>query len=105
MIQNHLLQLIGLIAMEPPASMEPKAIRDEIKKVFQSFRPIKENQAANFTVRGQYLESHINGKEIKGYRNEEGVEKNSKTETFAAIKFYIYNWRWGGIPFYIRTGK
>lgn len=105
MVQNHLLQLVGLIAMEPPASLEPKAIRDEIKKVFLSFRPLEEKQVADFTVRGQYVASHINSKEIIGYREEDGVVEDSKTETFAAIKFFIDNWRWGGIPFYIRTGK
>lgn len=105
MIQNHLLQIVGLIAMEPPASLEADAIREEIKKVFQSFRPINENEVAKFAIRGQYLSSKIKGKEILGYREEDGVPNDSKTETFAALKFYIDNWRWGGIPFYIRTGK
>ena len=105
MIQNHLLQIVGLIAMDPPASLEADAIREEIKKVFQSFRPINENEVAKFAIRGQYLSSKIKGKEILGYREEDGVPNDSKTETFAALKFYIDNWRWGGIPFYIRTGK
>ena len=105
MIQNHLLQLVGLIAMEPPASLEASAIRNEINKVFQALRPIKEGEINNHVIRGQYLESKIKGKKVIGYREEEGVPEDSKTETFAAIKFYIDNWRWGGIPFYIRTGK
>lgn len=105
MIQNHLLQIVGLIAMEPPASLEADAIREEIKKVFQSLRPIKKNEVSKFAIRGQYLASKIKGEEVSGYREEEGVPNDSKTETFAALKFYIDNWRWGGIPFYIRTGK
>lgn len=105
MIQNHLLQIVGLIAMEPPASLEAQAIRDEIKKVFQAFRPVGENEVSKYAVRGQYISSKIMGEQVKGYREEEGVPADSKTETFAAIKFYIDNWRWGGIPFYLRTGK
>ena len=105
MIQNHLLQLVGLIAMEPPASLEAAAIRSEINKVFQALRPIKDDEITDHVIRGQYLASTIKGNKVKGYREEEGVPENSKTETFAAIKFYIDNWRWGGIPFYIRTGK
>lgn len=105
MIQNHLLQIVGLIAMEPPASLEADSIREEIKKVFQSFRPIKKDEVAKYSIRGQYVESKIKGVEVPGYREEEGVPGDSKTETFAALKFYIDNWRWGGIPFYIRTGK
>lgn len=105
MIQNHLLQFVGLIAMEPPASLEADSIREEIKKVFQSLRPIKKNEVTKFAIRGQYVASKIKGEEVSGYREEEGVPNDSKTETFAALKFYIDNWRWGGIPFYIRTGK
>ena len=105
MIQNHLLQIVGLIAMEPPASLEADSIREEIKKVFQSLRPIKKNEVSKFAIRGQYVASKIKGDEVPGYREEEGVPNDSKTETFAALKFYIDNWRWGGIPFYIRTGK
>ena len=105
MIQNHLLQIVGLIAMEPPASLEADSIREEIKKVFQSLRPIKKNEVSKFAIRGQYLASKIKGEKVLGYREEKGVSNNSKTETFAALKFYIDNWRWGGIPFYIRTGK
>lgn len=105
MIQNHLLQVVGLVAMEPPSSLEPISIRNEILKVFQSFREIKEEEVNQYTIRGQYLSSKIKGESVAGYREEKGVLSISTTETFAAIKFYIDNWRWGGIPFYVRTGK
>jgi glucose-6-phosphate 1-dehydrogenase len=105
MLQNHLLQMAGLVAMEPPSSLDSRAIRNETLKVFQSLRPIKEEEVAFVAIRGQYVESKIKGKKVHGYRDEEGVDPNSKTETYAALKFYIDNWRWGGVPFYIRTGK
>lgn len=105
MVQNHLLQLTGLIAMEPPASMDADAIRNETVKVLQSLRPLSEEEVNNHTLRGQYVGSTINDRKIKGYREEKGVPPDSETETFAALKFYIDNWRWGGVPFYIRTGK
>lgn len=105
MVQNHLLQIVGLIAMEPPSSLEPLAIRNEILKVFQSFRPIKNEEVKKTAIRGQYLASTIKGEHAIGYREEKGVDPHSSTETYAALKFYIDNWRWGGIPFYIRTGK
>lgn len=105
MVQNHLLQIVGLVAMEPPSSLEPLAIRNEILKVFQSFRPINPDDVIHIADRGQYLESKIKGETAKAYRDEKGVDPHSTTETYAAIKFYIDNWRWGGIPFYIRTGK
>ncbi len=105
MIQNHLLQLVGLIAMEPPAAMNSDAIRNETVKVLQSIRPIREEDVPDIAIRGQYLASTIKGEKVKGYREEVGVHPDSKTETYAALKFYIDNWRWGGVPFYIRTGK
>jgi glucose-6-phosphate 1-dehydrogenase len=105
MVQNHLLQVAAFTAMESPSSLEPDSIRYEILKVFQSLRPIKQEDVSTHAIRGQYLQSSIKGKKISGYREEEGVNPNSVTETFAAIKFYIDNWRWGGVPFYIRTGK
>lgn len=105
MIQNHLLQVVGLIAMEPPSSLEPFAIRTEILKVFQSLHPIKIEDVSHVAVRGQYISSVIDNEYIKGYREEEHINPESRTETYAAIKFYIDNWRWGGVPFYIRTGK
>ena len=105
MVQNHLLQVVGLTAMESPSSLEPIAIRNEILKVFQSLRPIKNDDVKNVAIRGQYLSSKIKGEIALGYREEEGVNPESVTETFAALKFYIDNWRWGGVPFYVRTGK
>jgi glucose-6-phosphate 1-dehydrogenase len=105
MVQNHLLQVAAFAAMESPSSLEPMAIRNEILKVFQSLRPIRKADVKTHAIRGQYLASHIKKKAIPGYRDEEGVDPNSMTETFAALKFYIDNWRWGGVPFYIRTGK
>ena len=105
MLQNHLLQMVGLVAMEPPSSLDSKAIRNETLKVFQSLRPISENEVSKVAIRGQYVSSIVRGKQIVGYREENGVNPNSKTETYAALKFYVDNWRWGGVPFYIRTGK
>jgi len=105
MVQNHLLQVVGLTAMESPSSLEPIAIRNEILKVFQSLRPIKNDDVKNVAIRGQYLSSKIKGEIALAYREEEGVNPESVTETFAALKFYIDNWRWGGVPFYVRTGK
>ncbi|SFF07701.1 glucose-6-phosphate dehydrogenase [Sunxiuqinia elliptica] len=105
MVQNHLLQLVGMVAMEPPVIIEADAIRNEVLKVFQSLRPILEDEVANYVIRGQYIESHIKGNLVKGYRQEDGVNPESRTETFMAMKFFIDNWRWAGVPFYIRTGK
>lgn len=105
MLQNHLLQLVGFVAIEPPVVIEADAIRNEIVKVFQSLRPIPEEQVAEFVIRGQYTSSTIKGEQVKGYREEQGVDPDSRTETFVAMKFFIDNWRWGGVPFYIRTGK
>ncbi|NOX67387.1 MAG: glucose-6-phosphate dehydrogenase, partial [Chlorobi bacterium] len=105
MVQNHLLQLVSLIAMEPPSSMDSESIRNETEKVLQSIRKIEEKDVAKYVIRGQYIASTVKGEKLRGYREEEGVDSESKTETYAALKFYIDNWRWGGIPFYIRTGK
>ncbi len=105
MVQNHLLQLVGLIAMEPPSSMDSESIRNETEKVLQSIRKIDEKDVSKFVIRGQYIASTVKGDKYIGYREEKGVNPDSKTETYAALKFYIDNWRWGGIPFYIRTGK
>lgn len=105
MLQNHLLQLVGLVAMEPPPLISSDAIRNEVLKVFQSFRPIEGKSIREQVIRGQYVESHVRGEVMEGYRNEAGVSKRSRTETFVAMKLFIDNWRWGGVPFYIRTGK
>ena len=105
MVQNHLLHLVGFIAMEPPSSIDSTSIRNELVKVFESLRPVKPEDVGKMTIRGQYTGSHVKGEWIGGYREEESVSKTSMTETFAALKFHIDNWRWGGVPFYIRTGK
>jgi glucose-6-phosphate 1-dehydrogenase len=105
MVQNHLLQMVGLTAMEPPSSLDADAIRNEVLKVFQSLQPIKEEDVPKQVIRGQYTGSVIRDECAAGYRHEKGVAVNSRTETFVAIKFFINNWRWGGVPFYIRTGK
>ena len=105
MVQNHLLLMAGMTAMEPPSSLEPDSIRNEVLKVFQSLQPIREADVPKQVIRGQYTGSTIRGTCVSGYRNEKGVAPDSRTETFVAIKFFINNWRWGGVPFYIRTGK
>jgi len=105
MVQNHLLQVVGMVAMEPPVVIEADAIRHEVMKVFQSLRPIKQEEIHKQVIRGQYTASTIKGQSIAGYREEPGVDSDSHTETFVAMKFYIDNWRWAGVPFFIRTGK
>lgn len=105
MVQNHLLQLVGFIAMEPPGVIEADAIRNETLKVFQALRPIRENMVDQYVIRGQYTASTIKGEKVPGYRDEKGVPDLSRTETYVAMKFFIDNWRWAGVPFYIRTGK
>jgi glucose-6-phosphate 1-dehydrogenase len=105
MVQNHLLQMVGLVAMESPSSLQPDAIRNEILKVFQSLQPVREEEVAKYVIRGQYTASRVRGECLPGYRQEPGVDPNSRTETYVAMKFFINNWRWGGVPFYIRTGK
>jgi len=105
MLQNHLLQLVALTAMEPPAEFSSLAIRNEVLKVFQSLRPLSADDIAKNVIRGQYTESKIKGEHVAGYTQEQSVSQHSRTETFVAMKFFIDNWRWGGVPFYIRTGK
>ncbi len=105
MLQNHLLQLVGLVAMEAPTVISSDAIRNEVLKVFQSLRPITGKAIREQVIRGQYMDSHVRGEAMRSYRSEEGVPEDSRTETFVAMKLYIDNWRWGGVPFYIRTGK
>jgi glucose-6-phosphate 1-dehydrogenase len=98
-IQNHMLQLVSLVAMEPPVAFEADAVRDEKTKVLRALRPIED------AIRGQYAEGSVLGDEAVGYRREERVAPESRTETFAALKIYIDNWRWAGVPFYVRAGK
>ncbi len=104
-VQNHTMQLLSLVAMEPPVNLSADAIRDEKVKVVQSIRKLSEDDLANEVVRGQYGEGFINGKEVIGYRKEGNVDPNSNVETFLALKLYIDNWRWAGVPFYLRGGK
>lgn len=105
MIQNHLLQLVALIAMEPPVRSDAESIRNEKLKVFQSLRPYSPEDIKKNVIRGQYMDSTVRGESVPGYREEEGVSEESKTETYVAMKFFIDNWRWAEVPFYIRTGK
>ena len=105
MVQNHMFQLMALVAMEPPAGLDALNIRDEKVKVFRSIRKIRPEQVDQFAVRGQYGPGEVEGLQTQGYRDEKGVAKESKTETFAALKLFIDNWRWSGMPFYLRTGK
>ncbi len=105
MVQNHLLQVLAVVAMEPPVIFDSDAIRNETVKVLQALRPISAENLTNQVVRGQYISSQIGNKIVPNYRQEEGVSSISKTETYVAIKAFIDNWRWGDVPFYIRTGK
>ena len=105
MIQNHLMQLLCLIAMEPPVSFDADEIRNRKVDVLHAVRKIKREEVHSFAVRGQYGAGWVEGKKVKGYRQEPGVDRASNTETFAAVKFFIDNWRWQDVPFYLRTGK
>jgi len=105
MLQNHLMQLLTLVAMEPPARMEADALRDEKVKVLRSIRPIPPQAVHAHAFRAQYAAGRVGGQPAPGYLEEEGVGKNSVTETYVAAKFYIDNWRWRNVPFYLRTGK
>jgi glucose-6-phosphate 1-dehydrogenase len=104
-VQNHLLQLIAMIAMEPPIGFEADLIRDEKFKVFRSILPMKEDFIDTFTVSGQYGPGTIQGEPVPGYQEEPDVSPSSPVPTFIAAKLFIANWRWAGVPFYIRTGK
>lgn len=105
MVQNHLLQLLCIIAMEPPTSIEADAVRDEKLKVLRALRPLEGQQALRHSVRGQYRAGAIEGKPVPGYQDEQGVTPGSQTETFVALRAEVANWRWAGVPFYLRTGK
>lgn len=104
-LQNHMMQLLSLVAMEPPVSLSASAIRDEKVKVLQSIRPLTPDDFENTVIRGQYGPGFINGKEVIGYRQEKDVNPKSNVETYVALKLYIDNWRWAGVPFYLRGGK
>jgi glucose-6-phosphate 1-dehydrogenase len=105
MVQNHLLQVMSLIAMEPPVSLEAEPIRDEKVKLLKSIRPLTEEAVAKQVVRGQYFAGTVDGKPVQGYRQEVKVKPDSNVETFVALKLFVDNWRWAGVPFYLRTGK
>ena len=105
MVANHLLQLLTLTAMEPPVAFDADSVREEKVQVLRSIRRMKPEQVAERTVRAQYGPGAIEGEKVKAYKDEEGVRKGSQTETYAAVEFRISNWRWSGVPFYVRTGK
>jgi glucose-6-phosphate 1-dehydrogenase len=105
MVQNHLLQILCLIAMEPPVSIQSESVRDEKLKVLKSLAPFTKENIVTNSVRGQYLDGISKGAPACSYHNEEGVDSNNNTETFVALKLEINNWRWSGVPFYLRTGK
>jgi glucose-6-phosphate 1-dehydrogenase len=105
MLQSHLMQLLALVAMEPPAMMDAESLRDEKVKVLKSIRPIAQSAVHAHAFRGQYGPGKIGGQMVPGYGEEPGVAENSVTETYAALKLYVDNWRWRGVPFYLRTGK
>ena len=104
-VQNHLLQLMALVAMEPPSAFDDRSVRDEKVKVLRALRPIPQGEVAARTVRGQYAAGFNAGAPVPRYRDEDGVAPDSRTETFVALRCLIDNWRWQGIPFYLRTGK
>ena len=104
-LQNHIMQLIATVAMEPPSAFDGRHVRNERIKVIEALRPITEAEVAEDFVRAQYIENVVDGEPVKGYRQEENVAPNSATETFVAGKFHVDTWRWSGVPFYIRTGK
>ena len=105
MIQNHLLQLLCIVAMEPPVSLDPDAVRDEKLKVLRSLRPMAVADVARDTVRGQYTAGASGGEVAQGYLQEDNIPEGSTTETFVALKAHINNWRWANVPFFLRTGK
>jgi glucose-6-phosphate 1-dehydrogenase len=105
MVQNHLLQLLTIVAMEPPPSLEADALRDEKVKVLRSIRPLGPNALDRVATRAQYTAGMINGVSVPGYRQESGVAADSTTETYVALKMFVDNWRWQGVPFYLRSGK
>ena len=105
MVQNHLLQILSLIAMEPPVSLRAESIRDEKVKLLQSIHPMNADEVARQVVRGQYFAGMVEGQTRPGYRQESKVKADSNVETYVALKLFIDNWRWSGVPFYLRTGK
>ena len=105
MMQNHLLQILSLVAMEPPPSLAAEDVRGEKVKALKSIRAMTPESVAQQVVRGQYFAGTVNGENRSGYRQEEKVDPESNVETYVALKLFIDNWRWSGVPFYLRTGK
>ncbi|PYM24459.1 MAG: glucose-6-phosphate dehydrogenase [Candidatus Rokuibacteriota bacterium] len=105
MIQNHLLQIVCLVAMEPPVTFDADAVRDEKSKVMKAVRPIEPDAVEASALRAQYGPGFVNNRQVPGYRQEKGVKPESTTETYAALRLLIDNWRWAGVPFYLQTGK
>jgi glucose-6-phosphate 1-dehydrogenase len=105
MFQNHMMEMLSLVAMEPPASFEADRVRDEKVKLLRSIHPFPAGNLGDHIVRGQYSSGKIDGADVPSYSEERGVRAGSQTETFAAAKLAINNWRWNGVPFYLRAGK
>ncbi len=105
MVANHMLQLLSLIAMEPPVAFDADSVREQKVQVFRAITPMTVEQVARRTVRGQYGRGEIDGVKVPGYREEAGVDPRSNIETYAALELFVENWRWAGVPFYVRTGK
>ena len=105
LVQNHMLQLLALLTMEPPTAFEANRLRDEKVKVLEAISPPALDEVADMAVRAQYGPGVVSGSESVGYREEPGVSPDSRTETYAALRLYVNNWRWAGVPFYLRTGK
>jgi glucose-6-phosphate 1-dehydrogenase len=105
MIQNHLLQVVCLVAMEPPVTFDARAVRDEKSKVMQAIRPFDPAKVDEVALRAQYGPGFVDGRQVPGYTQEKGVKPQSTTETYAALRMEIDNWRWAGVPFYVQTGK
>jgi glucose-6-phosphate 1-dehydrogenase len=104
-MQNHVLQLLALVAMEPPATLAPEAVRNERVKVLDAIMPMTPEQVLRDAVRGQYGDGTVGGKRVPAYRSEPDVSPRSAVETYAALRLEVENWRWAGVPFYLRTGK
>jgi glucose-6-phosphate 1-dehydrogenase len=105
LVQNHMMQLLALLTMEPPTSFDANGVRDEKLKVLEAIVPPSPGDVPSMTVRAQYGPGTVGGKRVEGYREEEGVAPESRTETYAALRLHVSNWRWAGVPFYLRTGK
>ncbi len=105
LVQNHMMQLLSLLAMEPPAAFEANRLRDEKLKVLEAIVPPEVDEVASMAVRAQYVAGESGGEHVAGYREEPGVAPDSRTETYAALRLHVSNWRWAGVPFYLRTGK